>query len=72
MRFKLIVHSKRIVREVWYVEAENQDTAIEDYHDCCDNVSFEEEETIDTPESWIDEVYNLDDPTGDLDMDEGL
>ena len=70
MRFRIVVHARRLVREIWYVEADNADEAREKHYNS--DSSFEEEDTIDTPEDWIEEIENLDDPTGDLETDEGL
>lgn len=70
MKFKIIVLQHRVVREEWTVDATNRAEAIDLHEQDCS--SFVEEETIDTTDSQVHAVENLDDPDGTLELDEGL
>lgn len=70
MIFRIVVGQRRIVEEIWHVEADNAAEARELHENGCS--SFLEEETISTPEEWIESITNLDDPDGMLEVDEGL
>lgn len=70
MRFKIVARQRRTVEEIWTVEANNAEEARELHYNGCS--SFLEEQTIDVPEEWVEDIINLDDPDGTFQVDEGL
>lgn len=70
MKFEIVVHSHRVVEEIWTVEADNAEEARTLHYNHEDD--FLEEECLNISDEFIAEIRNLDDPEGLLSVDEGL